>query len=242
TATDFLRQPRGASRSADGAHSRSHHRRPAGKSGRTQTRTGGHARHDVRKPGDDLGRHGAAQGARHEEAPAARPGPYHRRKLLVARRSGSNGRGERGGGVSGQQALDLYCERTDASFWSEPLNALSNAAFLVAAVLLARRARADGGRAPRDIDALAVLIALIGFGSFTFHTVATVWASLLDVLFIQIYIYVYLARYLRRIVGVNLVWMYGGLVLYWLFEQAVTGGFEPGALNGSYRYLPALLA
>ncbi|HLU77578.1 MAG TPA: ceramidase domain-containing protein [Burkholderiales bacterium] len=141
-----------------------------------------------------------------------------------------------------QQALDLYCERTDASFWSEPLNALSNAAFLVAAVLLARRARADGGRAPRDIDALAVLIALIGFGSFTFHTVATVWASLLDVLFIQIYIYVYLARYLRRIVGVNLVWMYGGLVLYWLFEQAVTGGFEPGALNGSYRYLPALLA
>lgn len=140
------------------------------------------------------------------------------------------------------QALDLYCERTDASFWSEPLNAISNAAFLVAAVLLARRARADGGRAPWDIDVLAVLIALIGIGSFTFHTVATVWTSLLDVLFIQIYIYVYLARYLRRIGGANLVWMFGGLVLYWLFEQALTGGFEQGALNGSYRYLPALVA
>ena len=23
-------------------------------------------------------------------------------------------------------ALDIYCERTDASFWSEPVNALTN--------------------------------------------------------------------------------------------------------------------
>ena len=28
--------------------------------------------------------------------------------------------------------IDAYCERVDASFWSEPVNALSNAAFLVA--------------------------------------------------------------------------------------------------------------
>jgi len=139
------------------------------------------------------------------------------------------------------QALDLYCERVDASFWSEPFNALSNAAFLIAAAALARRARAAGDGA-WAIGALAVLIALIGLGSFVFHTVATVWASLLDVLFIQIYIYLYLALYLRRIGGVNRIWMIGGLVLYALFEQALTGAFPPGALNGSYRYLPALCA
>lgn len=141
-----------------------------------------------------------------------------------------------------RQPLDFYCERTDASFWSEPVNALSNAAFVIAAALLAYRARAERGRAPWDIGLLAVLMALIGIGSFVFHTVATAWASLLDVLFIQIYIYVYLARYLQRAGGANLIWTFGGLVLYWLFEQALTGGFEPGALNGSYRYLPALTA
>lgn len=141
-----------------------------------------------------------------------------------------------------QQPLDLYCERTDPGFWSEPLNAISNAAFLIAGAMLLMRARANGERAQWDINLLALLIALIGLGSFTFHTVATVWASLLDVLFIEIYIYVYLARYLQRIGGVNLIWTLGGLVLYWLFEQAFTGGFEPGALNGSYRYLPALVA
>lgn len=141
-----------------------------------------------------------------------------------------------------QRSLDLYCERTDPSFWSEPVNALSNVGFLVAAVALAMRARADGGRVPGDVSILALLIALIGIGSFVFHTVATVWASLLDVVFIQIFIYVYLTRYLRRIVGVNLIWMVGGLVLYALFERALTGGFAEGALNGSYRYLPALVA
>ena len=29
--------------------------------------------------------------------------------------------------------IDLYCERTDASLWAEPANALTNTAFLVAA-------------------------------------------------------------------------------------------------------------
>jgi len=33
--------------------------------------------------------------------------------------------------------IDLYCERTDASFWAEPANALTNAAFLIAAALIA---------------------------------------------------------------------------------------------------------
>ena len=31
--------------------------------------------------------------------------------------------------------VDVYCERTDFSFWSEPINALTNIAFLIAAAL-----------------------------------------------------------------------------------------------------------
>jgi len=34
------------------------------------------------------------------------------------------------------RSVDLYCERTDPGFWSEPLNAASNAAFLLAAALI----------------------------------------------------------------------------------------------------------
>jgi hypothetical protein len=40
-------------------------------------------------------------------------------------------------------SVDNYCERTDAAFWSEPLNAVTNGAFILAAAyafLLWRRA------------------------------------------------------------------------------------------------------
>ena len=32
------------------------------------------------------------------------------------------------------ETIDAYCERTDATLWSEPLNALSNLAFIAAFV------------------------------------------------------------------------------------------------------------
>ncbi len=32
------------------------------------------------------------------------------------------------------QAVDIYCERTSAAFWAEPVNALSNLSFIAAAL------------------------------------------------------------------------------------------------------------
>ncbi len=46
--------------------------------------------------------------------------------------------------------IDLYCERTDASLWSEPLNALSNLGFLLVAVVLWKRVAGRG----RDLQLL----------------------------------------------------------------------------------------
>ena len=37
------------------------------------------------------------------------------------------------------EAVDGYCERVDAAFWSEPINAVTNAAFLIAAIWAWRR-------------------------------------------------------------------------------------------------------
>lgn len=87
------------------------------------------------------------------------------------------------------RAIDGYCERTDAAYWSEPVNALTNAAFLVAAVLMWRRVRGQG--LPLAV-ALCAILAAIGVGSYLFHTHATVWASTADTTPIGLFILVYL--------------------------------------------------
>ena len=82
--------------------------------------------------------------------------------------------------------IDLYCERTDPSLWAEPVNALSNAAFLLAALAAFMHWRRDGaGDAPSF--ALIAVVALVGAGSFAFHTLATRGAMWLDVVPIGIF-------------------------------------------------------
>jgi len=139
------------------------------------------------------------------------------------------------------RSVDLYCERTDPGFWAEPLNAVSNAAFLVAAALIVRHCRARGTIAP-DARLLAALVALVGAGSFLFHTFATVWAGWLDVLFILAFIYAFLACFLARVAGWGWMAIAGGLAGYWLAARAITAPFPAGALNGSTDYLPPLAA
>jgi hypothetical protein len=94
--------------------------------------------------------------------------------------------------------LDLYCERTDAGFWSEPLNALSNGAFWLASADIWRRL---GPGAGTDLRLLTGLIALVGLGSFVFHTVAQRWASVLDVAFIAVFVLYFIHRALVRLHG-----------------------------------------
>ena len=136
--------------------------------------------------------------------------------------------------------IDLYCERTDWSFWSEPLNALTNLAFLLAAAFIVARVRREQGRLPWDAGVLAALAALVGVGSFLFHTFATVWGAWLDVAFIAVFIYFFLARFLARIGGLGRIAILGGLVAYWVLERAVLTAFPAGTLGGSIMYVPAL--
>ena len=44
-----------------------------------------------------------------------------------------------GGQMEWFEAVDGYCERVDAAFWSEPINVVTNAAFLIAALWVWRR-------------------------------------------------------------------------------------------------------
>jgi len=78
-------------------------------------------------------------------------------------------------------SVDIYCERLDASFWAEPMNAISNLSFIVAGFFLWRL------RSSRS-TLMTTLVILIGLASFSFHTFANRLTGLLDVLAIALYL------------------------------------------------------
>jgi hypothetical protein len=139
------------------------------------------------------------------------------------------------------QPIDLYCERTDAAFWSEPVNAASNAAFLIAAAAAFVQWR-RGDRGDWPALALIVVMTAVGIGSFTFHTVATRGAVLADVVPIAVFIYGYLLLALRRFLGLPCVAAGAIVVAYAAAAQGVSALAPPRFLNGSAGYLPALAA
>ena len=85
--------------------------------------------------------------------------------------------------------IDIYCERLEPGLWAEPLNAVSNSAFLIAALIVAL-----GLRGPGNLEArvLTAILAAIGVGSFLFHTFATRWAAMADVLPIAAFVLYFL--------------------------------------------------
>jgi hypothetical protein len=143
--------------------------------------------------------------------------------------------------MSWSDPINLYCERTDASLWAEPINALTNVAFLVAAALALAlwRRHAVGDRATL---ALIAITALIGFGSFAFHTLATRGAVLLDVIPIALFVYGYLYLALRRFLHVPLAAARGIVVVFVLLSRALSWVLPADWLNGSHEYFPPLAA
>lgn len=99
------------------------------------------------------------------------------------------------------EQIDAYCERTDFSYWAEPLNAVTNAAFLVAAVWMWRRTAGLPTPYKRPARLLCVILFAIGVGSFLFHTHATAWAATADVVPIGLFILAYLFLVNRDMLG-----------------------------------------
>ena len=94
-------------------------------------------------------------------------------------------------------SIDAYCERLGPDAWAEPVNALTNLAFILAALWAWPRVR---GMATGRV--LAGVLFVIGVGSGLFHTLATAWASMADTLpilaFILVYIYAATRDFLHR--------------------------------------------
>lgn len=146
--------------------------------------------------------------------------------------------------------VDIYCERLGPEFWAEPVNALSNLAFPIAALWAGREAR----RRQESwvlVWTLIVIGALIGIGSFLFHTFANGWSELADTVpiwgFVALYIYAIIWRIKGRRPGlVTTVLLVAAPVAVVLLlatgEGAGDGPYHPGPLNGSEQYAPALIA
>ena len=130
--------------------------------------------------------------------------------------------------------IDIYCERLDSSIWAEPINAVTNFAFVLAAIIMWFRCKnlVEG-------KVLAVLLFSIGYGSFLFHTFAQTWAAILDVASILIFIlaYIFVANHrflmwskLASVIGVILFFPYQFLLVNMLSNFQLFGS--------SVQYIP----
>lgn len=136
--------------------------------------------------------------------------------------------------------IDDYCERTDPSFWAEPLNAISNLSFFLAALygfLLWRRS----GFSDRWIALLALVAASVGTGSFLFHTLATPTAMLADVIPIAVYIAIGFALVLHRLVGLTAWGAILATAAFMLLSPMAARIVAP-VFGSSAGYVPVLVA
>jgi hypothetical protein len=140
--------------------------------------------------------------------------------------------------ITATAVLDLYCERTAPGFWAEPVNAVSNIGFVVAAWLIWRLARREQVQ-DRSVPALTALIVAIAFGSFLFHTLANEVTHWLDILSIFIFQLLYLGVYCRRVIVLPL--SLSCLLTLSLLLAAVAAAQLADYLNGSLIYAPAWL-
>lgn len=150
--------------------------------------------------------------------------------------------------------LFLYCERgLDPSFWAEPFNALSNASFFLAAIFAWRQYTERGAR-DLSVVSLIALTAIIGAGSFLFHTFAVRWAALADVVPIGLFMLAYIVFALRRFAGANWLIVVLGIALFLVCVRIamnipcgpgllpITSAAGRACLNGSMMYIPSWIS
>jgi hypothetical protein len=134
--------------------------------------------------------------------------------------------------------MDAYCERVGPGLLAEPLNAVSNISFLLAALaawVLATRS----GALSAGVRVLIALAASVGIGSILWHTYPTMLTLILDSVPILIFIIWFIWLYTRNVMGMRS-----------LYAAACAAAFVLGTflalpfsdvLHGALVYTPGLI-
>ncbi|MEX0337871.1 MAG: hypothetical protein AB3N11_02415 [Arenibacterium sp.] len=133
------------------------------------------------------------------------------------------------------RAIDGYCERLGPGLWAEPWNAVTNLAFILAALIMWQR---TGGKGLAG--ALCAALFTIGVMSGLFHTHAVVWTAAADTLSILVFILIYLFGANRLYLGLGRGASVGGLLLFFPYAAGMGYFFARIApwLGGSVGYAP----
>src|ERR687893_490455 len=134
--------------------------------------------------------------------------------------------------------MDAYCERVGPGLLAEPLNAVSNVSFLLAALaawVLAKRT----GALSVGVRVLMAIGASVGIGSILWHTYPTMLTLILDSVPILIFIIWYIWLYARNVIGMRPLFAVACAAAF-LLATLLALPFS-GVLHGAFVYTPGLL-
>ena len=134
--------------------------------------------------------------------------------------------------------MDAYCERVGMGLFAEPLNAVSNISFLLAAWaawVLAKRV----GALSAGVRVLIAIGASVGVGSILWHTYPTMSTLILDIVPILIFIVWFIWLYTRNVAGMRPLFTVASVAA---FLSATFLAFPfAGVLHGAPVYTPGLV-
>ena len=133
--------------------------------------------------------------------------------------------------------IDIYCERLDIGIWAEPINAVTNAVFILAAIFMWLRCKnLVEGRI------LSFILFSIGCGSFLFHTFAQTWAAILDVTAILTFILTYIFFANRRFLAWSKMVSLIGVILFFPYQLLFASILSNIQFFGSsVQYIPVAI-
>ena len=133
--------------------------------------------------------------------------------------------------------IDIYCERLDIGMWAEPINAVTNVAFILASIFMWLRCKnlVEG-------KILSFLLFSIGCGSLLFHTFAQTWAAILDVAAILIFILTYIFIANRSFLAWSKMVSLIGVILFFPYQLLLVSILSNIQLFGSsVQYIPVAI-
>ena len=135
------------------------------------------------------------------------------------------------------KSIDIYCERLDIGIWAEPINAVTNVAFILASIFMWLRCKnLLEGRV------LSFLLFSIGCGSFLFHTFAQTWAAILDVAAILIFILTYIFIANRSFLAWSKMVSLIGVILFFPYQVLLANILSNIQFFGSsVQYIPVAI-